>query len=333
MGVVLCEGEGWGEAAGDPNHIEGPSIDVVTNVSRLREYWGRQFVPVATDRRLVGAFARVFSPKLSGLPMAEPRVEDVTEALEHASPSAPGPDGLPYTAWLRGGVPAAHVLLLLHQSMASSGVAPPAFGASVAVFLPKGAQESDELMTGRRDRMASSTGPLALYSTDHKKIAAVASQPLRQRLPRSGPRMQYGFVRGRTTITQIVGLETAARRDTILASGRALEAGWHPPRPEPAGLGEEAERVGVARPPAHQPPEHSAPSRRWWHLQARESGSGVDARQSSSGAPDAGCAAGSGRASLRADLSDPQLDETPFVFFLDFATAFPSACRAFVIDA
>lgn len=72
--------------------------------------------------------------------MDEPTADDVAAALARALASAPGPDGLPYSAWQRAGAPATQVLLRLHRHMECVGQAPPAFGASVAVFLPKGAQ-------------------------------------------------------------------------------------------------------------------------------------------------------------------------------------------------
>lgn len=204
-------------------------------------------------------------------------------ALAGAANSAPGPDGLPYAAWQKGGEPAARVLLQLYRHMSGTGAAPPppSFGASVAVFLPKGDAATDEVASGRCDRMASQKRPLALCKSDRKTIAAVANQPLRTRLPRSTPQMQCGFVRGRMTVTQIVGLEAVARQATILATSRAFESGWLPPPLAPASPPPAGDPAG-ANPTqgAGGDSVRAGPSRRWHSLAAAVVADGALTRRS-----------------------------------------------------
>lgn len=258
-----------------------------------------------TDRRLARAFARTFPPRLAGPPIVEPSVDDVAAALAGAANSALGPDGLPYVAWRQGGEPATRVLLALYRSLSTTGVAPPLFGASVAVFLPKGDMASDGPASGRRDRMASQTRPLALCNSDRRTIAAMANQRLRQRLPRSTPMMQCGFVKGRITITQIVGLEAEARQATILATSSAVDGGWLPPPPPPVTSGAAAARRGTG-----------------WRGPCAEGQwrKGMRRPFASVAAPSAG---GPPRPPARGVTAR---------HFLDFAMAFPSVSRPYMLD-
>lgn len=84
--------------------------------------------------------------------------------------------------------------------MASTGKAPPAVGASLAAFLPKGARAEDNITSGRRDRSPDATRPLSIKNSDCKTIASVLNAPLRAPLPQDASRMQGGFIRGRSTI-------------------------------------------------------------------------------------------------------------------------------------
>lgn len=62
LGTAPDEADAGPDGSGSPG-ARGPDVDSVANVARLREYWVRQFVPVGTNRRLAGAFARTFTPK------------------------------------------------------------------------------------------------------------------------------------------------------------------------------------------------------------------------------------------------------------------------------
>lgn len=112
--------------------------------------------------------------------------------------------------------------------IASTGVAPPAFGASVGVFLPKGSAAGDSERSGRRDRQASGTRPLELCNTDRKAVAGVINGPLRHQLRKHARILQCGFIQGRTATVQIIALETAARCEAARAMVRAMEDGWQP---------------------------------------------------------------------------------------------------------
>lgn len=182
------------------------------------------------DRRLAGAFIRTFMPRMPSPPRAATSCEDFAAVLRRAPPSAPGPDGLPYSARCNAGPAAIAALHSLHMHIASRRCTSSLRGLCGS-FLPKGSAAGDSERSGRRDRRASGTRPLALCNTDRKAAAGVINGPRRHQLREHSPISQCGFIQGRTTTMQLIALETAARCETARAMARAMEDGWLPQDP------------------------------------------------------------------------------------------------------
>lgn len=216
-----------GSTATDANNAgTNASADATTNVRRaLQRYWALVFSARQIDeseaRRLVDEHIK----PIGGEPILPPGNAAVSAALRKARDTAPGPDGLLYSSWRAGGGETATVLRRTLAAAAATGRYPTHFAGSVAVFLPKGASQSDDPHTGMRRRQAGNTRPLALMDTGAKCLMTLLSRPIAERLPAWASPQQQGFIRGRGTLQNVLKLDTSARCLTM----RSLELQWDGP--------------------------------------------------------------------------------------------------------
>lgn len=137
-----------GEATAEPDAADEMAADdagdpapAPTSHERLRAHWAAHFAARRIDRRIAAALARRFGANQIEAG-AIPTAADIQACLARCRRSAPGPDGVPHTAWKATGRLGAQVLacsfpLLLctqapHQSSASIPRWPVAVGEAAA---------------------------------------------------------------------------------------------------------------------------------------------------------------------------------------------------------
>ena len=86
-----------------------------------------------------------------------PKQSTMLMFLKRAKASAPGPDGIPYAAWLASGSFGTAALYLAMRMMMDGGKPPSGFNNSLGIFLPKGTADDDTL--GSVKRTAENTRP------------------------------------------------------------------------------------------------------------------------------------------------------------------------------
>ena len=69
--------------------------------------------------------------------MNEISLESFIKCLQRAHDSAPGWDGIPYSAWKALGVVGARILFRLYRNLSRAAPPPPGFNVSVWCSLPK----------------------------------------------------------------------------------------------------------------------------------------------------------------------------------------------------
>lgn len=128
---------------GDDDEPHAPPAGEVQHA--LRNYWAPIFTAKATCAASATELAEAHIPALATDAMHPPTADLVRRALSHSHDTAPGPDGLPYSA-LRGGGHTIHIVLarMLHDAAQGRGY-PGAYHDTIAVcVLPKGAAPADE---------------------------------------------------------------------------------------------------------------------------------------------------------------------------------------------
>jgi hypothetical protein len=143
---------------------------------------------------------------VQGIPAAsgvsdEPFDIDEVEASLARHDSAPGPDGLCYSAWRAAEAAGLHVLQRVANGMWAGGPPPDSFRKSFMVFLPKvdsQAVRPEELR------------PLALCDTDYKVVMGCLNHRLALHLPEYVDDRQRGFIKGRLGLDNVLLLEAAA---------------------------------------------------------------------------------------------------------------------------
>jgi hypothetical protein len=141
-----------------------------------------------------------YVPEASGIcddPFDE---DDIVHSLRR-SDTAPGPDGVCYSAWKAAGPDGILVLLNLALGMWNGGEAPPSFRKSLMVFLPK----SDAVALAPEDLR-----PLSLCDVDYKIVMSCINHRLAQLLPDFVDDRQRGFMKHRLGLDNLLLLEATS---------------------------------------------------------------------------------------------------------------------------
>jgi endonuclease/exonuclease/phosphatase family metal-dependent hydrolase len=126
--------------------------------------------------------------------------DDITASLRRQD-SAPGPDGICYSAWKAAGQVGIEILHNILLDLWNGGLPPPSFRHSLMVFLPK----SDSQAVGPHELR-----PLALCDSDYKIIMGCINYRLAHHIPDYVDDRQRGFIRGRLGLDNLLLLEAAA---------------------------------------------------------------------------------------------------------------------------
>jgi endonuclease/exonuclease/phosphatase family metal-dependent hydrolase len=133
--------------------------------------------------------------------------EDIDNAIFHYHDSAPGPDGLPYSAWARAHPAIIAALRQAFRDFLNGGVLPMDFNKGNMVFIPKGELEDDYIQV---QRTPDATRPITLSNTVAKLFAKIINGKLADLACCTVHGNQRGFVRGRRMQDNIIETESLA---------------------------------------------------------------------------------------------------------------------------
>ena len=174
--------------------------------TELCAHWARTFQPSPPLPSEAARFLRQRMPRLEvdDAPFA---LAETYAALRSSRPTAPGPDRIPYAAWLCTPLGPEHLTEVANW-LAEGKLMAPSFNEMTQLFVPKGSREED---VQRLVRLPSETRPLALKNSDNKVVCAVANQRIKLPLARAARSAQRGFIAGRNFCTNALEMDSYAR--------------------------------------------------------------------------------------------------------------------------
>jgi endonuclease/exonuclease/phosphatase family metal-dependent hydrolase len=188
----------------DPEGAPATSASHATQL--LTNHWG----PVFTAKRCY----RLAQAKLLQFVVAAP--DDINWRLprnefiaiaERCTDSAPGPDGIPYSAWVQADPRFIDCVHRAYDELLDGAMLPDDFNDAHMVFLPKGEYDGDVHGIARTPE---ATRPLTLSNAVAKVLASAMNASLSQMAARTVSPRQRGFVRGRNLLDNVVETEAAA---------------------------------------------------------------------------------------------------------------------------
>ena len=133
--------------------------------------------------------------------------DDFRDLLCRLSHSSPGPDGVPYGAWMHAGPVASDVVFRLYLSVLhDGGDLPSDFNLFRTAFIPKSEFFEDEAVVSCD---ADKLRLIACSNTDAKLLALCLNSPMSELCARVVSPQQRGFVSGRAAHDNIIELEAA----------------------------------------------------------------------------------------------------------------------------
>jgi endonuclease/exonuclease/phosphatase family metal-dependent hydrolase len=133
--------------------------------------------------------------------------DNIDFVLHNFRDSAPGPDGIPYSAWGRAHSDIHDMFKAAFCDFIQGHRLPVGFNASNIVFLPKGEMEGDYVQVRRRPE---ATRPISLSNSDAKLFARILNFKLSQLACITVAGEQRGFVKGRNLVSNIIETESHA---------------------------------------------------------------------------------------------------------------------------
>lgn len=192
-----------------------------TKAAALGQYWVATFERRATSASVSRAVTAADARPLPYGPI--PTATTFAGAFRRARPSAPGPDGIPATAWAACGHEGGMVMQSLFIHLTTRAATPPSLHSGIMVFLPKPTGEAIRDAEWQAARTASECRPLTLRNCDAKGIAAIVAYRARDGLRAWTHESQRRFVKGRQAIDNITDVDTRARILTAIASDDVLD--------------------------------------------------------------------------------------------------------------
>jgi hypothetical protein len=188
-----------------------PQDDPESAAGLLEDFWAPVFKEKKIDPR-EALKVMPFTPK------APPDIEwklDKTqfrEIISRPREGAPGPDGIPYTAWRLAGTDLTDILYEAYAAFMSGEVLPADFNECLLVFIPKGDEAGDH---GTVARAPGLTRPISLSNTASKFFALAINRPLAQVAQVTVHPRQRGFVGGRSITDNVIEIEGFAQSYAI----------------------------------------------------------------------------------------------------------------------
>lgn len=144
-------------------------------------------------------------------------------AFRLARRSAPGPDGIPASAWAASGRDGARIIQGLFAHLTSTAATPKSLHQGIMVFLPKPTGEQARDVEWQAARSAPECRPLTLRNCDAKAIASATAFRARPGLAAWADESQRGVIRGRQFIDNVTDVDSRARVLTALTSADRLD--------------------------------------------------------------------------------------------------------------
>ena len=160
------------------------------------------------------------------------RRQDVEAAIARTSRSAPGPDGIPYSAWRALGPLGVEVLYDVAQELEGAegraallGTFPldasgqTDFNAAVMIFIPKKQLLISD--SGIEYTRAADLRPLSIVNTDNRLVANAMRLRIEPLLEQAISQWQQGFLPGRSLLRNVVNVDARMREVAYLAEDPA----------------------------------------------------------------------------------------------------------------
>ncbi|MBM3946426.1 MAG: hypothetical protein FJ315_03360, partial [SAR202 cluster bacterium] len=212
--------------------------DGVGMADALRDHWQRQFAAKPSCSRTRAAWLRDDRASPEGLHHAlapflgesrwRVRRCDVAKAINRATCSAPGPDGIPYLAWQRLGDLGVSVLhealdalmaedgreaLLEAFPLDSDGNSP--FNEALLVMIPKKASATTE--HGAPLYEPCDVRPLSVVNTDNRLLANAVRLRVEPLLAQAVCPQQQGFLPDRSLLSNVIDIDTDMQEASLLS--------------------------------------------------------------------------------------------------------------------
>ena len=179
--------------------------DEKSKLCALGDAWAKTFAqdkPI--DETLAENVAIRFASKIEIPDFAPPSSAFIGFFLRRAQDSAPGVDGIPYSAWFRSGPDGWR---LLHQVAvwlcAGLGMLMD-FNDTFIDFVAKGFEDDDHINIIRE---TSASRPLGLKNCDVKAVSGATHDLVKRPTAAKASRLQRGFLQGRNFLNNVVDLE------------------------------------------------------------------------------------------------------------------------------
>ena len=182
--------------------------DPESMMSTLCQQWSSTFAEKSVDLSGARDFLKRFATRFDTSSVSPPSKQNLRDFLELVSDSAPGPDGIPYSAWKAAGETGVETLYQICLSLQSGRPPPIRFNFSLVLFLTKGESELDSIEVIRK---AQDTRPISLKNSDNKIVTSVQIRCMRAGAKSSTHKYQNGFVPGRLFRGHVLDLDSAAR--------------------------------------------------------------------------------------------------------------------------
>ncbi len=206
--------------------------------AELRRHWKDVFADHPCDGSILAKWIR--EEFAEGAPWDNregdkwhPTREDVARVIKHSGISAPGPDGIPYSAWRRLGDLAIDILFAVTQAIGKEevddllkGLDPIGDGSSHTfnlgnmIFLPKKVAGTDPLLGDYYT--VNDVRPLMVVNTDNRLVANTLRKRWEPIFDAWISRMQQGFLPFRSMASNIIELEARAQQVCLGKSRGAI---------------------------------------------------------------------------------------------------------------
>ena len=186
--------------------------DDASIASVLASYWAEIFAARPVEQ---GDFEAWAARVLTLLPDASYEVTEaqIDNALKFAKDSAPGPDGIPYSAYPRSKL-VIGILLEAAKELAHGKPPPYDFNYAFLCLLPKKPSGVDA--GGNAFYSGENTRPLSIVNTDNRLLASAFRLVVEAPFARWVSFPQRGFIRGRSMIENILDIDASAVHASLL---------------------------------------------------------------------------------------------------------------------
>ena len=174
----------------------------------LRDFWRPTFEGKKVKVEMGKMFANRWCGEYDFSGCRPPGVHEFAACVSRLPDSAPGADGLPFSAWRAAGMAGATTIAMVETHLRMGLRMPMEFNTSITVFIPKGEDENDRIEVLRS---ADEVRPISLKNSDNKIICSTMNFILRDTVAVHASPLQRGFVGGRRLLQNVIDLDAKAR--------------------------------------------------------------------------------------------------------------------------